>query len=232
MNGCGENCTVEIIEVGNGNQLLSVSQALPPSWLSMKHFKSHCSFESYNGSQRFAARKEAMRNIEARLKYQGFNDTSVLSKQLFKLPFRCDDINIRGGYPGTGSQEQRWDVLDHKVSKKKTNDGSGRKRKKKVEVIGSVNFLTINLVAEEKVQMRKEKTPKKKKLKSVMAGSESDSSEDSESSEEEESDEESGISYEDDGNGDARMSSSQPDQAYSTPRDASSGQFSWSGTSL
>lgn len=202
LNGCGESCTVEIVEVGDGTQVLSVSQALPPSWLSMKHFKSHCDFGTYNGTQRFGARKEAMKTIEARLKYQGFRDTNVLTKQLFKLPFRCDDLNIWGGYPGTGSQEESWDVVE-KVSKARRNSGSGRRRKStRTEVAGSVNVLTIHLVAEEKIQMRKEKTPKKKKLRSVMAGSESDSdasssddSSDEDDSEQEQDNENDGVSF-------------------------------------
>ena len=40
-------------------------------------------------------------------------DTAV-NKQYFRLSFRCDYVNVRGGYPGTKYSEDIWPVLGRK----------------------------------------------------------------------------------------------------------------------
>ena len=89
-------------------------------------------------------------------------EDTVITKQYFRLPFRCDDVNVKGGYPGTGYYEDEWPVLGRKKLVVK-----GNRYVEEREEIGTVNVLTIHLVAEEKYQKRNKKIPNRKKLCSL-----------------------------------------------------------------
>ena len=117
------------------------------------------------------------------MKSENSNDDSFVSKQVFRLPFRCDDVNIKSRYQDTGSWESEWQVLGKKSKKRKKNSG----KEKKAPVLGKVTVLTIQLVAEEKATEKKDKTPKKKVVMAAYAGAHSDTSdEDSSDSDESE----------------------------------------------
>ena len=182
---CGETCTVEIQEISGGKQLLVLSQPLPQSWLDMDFFRDNVDklvdddddeqgypssrkqieIKAFNRSQRLAARADYLKTMSNKFGENAKEDC-VIIKQYFKLPFRCDDVNVSGGYPGTGYHEQMWPVLG---SKRVVMRG-GRYVEEREE-IGSVNVLTIHLVAEEKYQKRNDKTPRRKKIAAAYSSS-------------------------------------------------------------
>ena len=178
----GENCTVEIEEIGGGAQAVVLSQALPRSWLSMDYYRRNIKLmrnnngsnindrdrDNYNDLQRLAARADCMKALSNQYG-DSLREDTVVTKQYFKLPFRCDDINVRGGYHGTGYSEDIWPVLGRK---RMVVRGTGYVERR--EEIGQVNILTINLVAEEKYQKRNDKTPKRKKLAAAFDSNDSD----------------------------------------------------------
>ena len=79
-----------------------------------------------------------------------------MTKQYFKLPFRCYDVNMRGR---TGYSEDIWPMLDKKKMVMK-EDGYVERPKE----IGQVDIFTINFIVEEKYQKMNDKIPKRKKL--------------------------------------------------------------------
>ena len=169
LNCSGEVCTVELEEIGGCQQAIVLTQSLPRSWLNMDYFRSKLDMRNnYNDSQRLAARADYMKAMSHKYGENSREDL-VMSKQYFKLPFRCDDINVRGGYPGTGYSEDIWPVLGRKKVVMKGNSYVEER-----EELGFVNVLTINLVAEEKYQKRNDNTPKKKKLSAAFNNYDSD----------------------------------------------------------
>ena len=61
--------------------------------------------KAHNRSQRLAAQADHLKTMSHRFGKNSKEDYDI-SKQFFKLPFRCDDMNVIGGYPGTGFQEK------------------------------------------------------------------------------------------------------------------------------
>ena len=164
----GESCKVEIEEMSDGTQVVVLSQPLPRSWLNMDFFSRNIDIkENFNDSQRLAARADYMKAMSHRYGESTREDT-VVAKQYFKLPFRCDDLNVRGGYPGTGYYEDVWPVLGKKKIVQRGNTYVEER-----EEVGYVNILTIHLVSEEKHQRRNDKTPQRRQ----MAAYEEDSDE-------------------------------------------------------
>ena len=170
VHGSGNECTVQVEEDHPGKpQLLSILQPLPASWFSMTHFEKNCNDPlgkvedsddkevlNYNKNQRYGARKEF---IKAARPFKSIDDTFV-AKQVFCLPFRCDDVNVRSRYRDTGTRHSEWEVLSksHKTRKRKKNA---------TKSIGNIHILTIQLVAKEKATEKKDKTPRKKIIKAA-----------------------------------------------------------------
>ena len=155
----GESCKVEIEEMSDGTQVVVLSQPLPRSWLNMDFFSRNIDIkENFNDSQRLAARADYMKAMSRRYGESTREDT-VVAKQYFKLPFRCDDLNVRGGYPGTGYYEDVWPVLGKKKIVQRGNTYVEER-----EEVGYVNILTIHLVSEEKHQRRNDKTPQRRQM--------------------------------------------------------------------
>ena len=114
LNCSGEVCTVGVKEIGGGQQAVVVCQSLPRSWLNMDYFCRKLDIRNnYNDLQQLVARADHMKAL-ARKFGKNSRDDLVISKQYFKLPFRCDDIDLRGGYAGTGYSEDIWPVLGRK----------------------------------------------------------------------------------------------------------------------
>ena len=183
--GTGEQCSIQLEEeFPGGPQLLSVTQALPPSWFRMSHFEDSNDMNQYNVIQRYGARKNFIRKA---VSGQSSSDDKFLTKQIFRLPFRCDDVNIKTRYDDTWSREETWQILGKVNKKRKKNTRKEEKR----TVLGHVNILTIQLVSEEKAhEKKKEKTPKKKVIKAVLADDSSSHSGESNDSDSEGEDEE------------------------------------------
>ena len=164
----GEECTVELEEVGGGKQVLVLSQPLPWSWLNMEFYRENVmkskqhgqhlnEKQIYNHLQRLASRAECMKAVSNNFG-ENTREDHVITKQYFELPFRCDDVNVEGGYPGTGIDEDVWPVLGRKMMVLR-----GNQYVEEYEELGDVNVLTITLVAEEKYQKRNDKTPRRRK---------------------------------------------------------------------
>ena len=144
VHGTGETWSIQLEEeYPGGLQILSVTQALPPSWFSMSHFENYNNMDEYNVIQRYGARKNFIKAVSAD---KDSKNDKFLTKQVFCLPFRCDDVNMKTRYDDTWSRESTWEVLGKPNKKHKKNS----KRDKKRPVLGHVHILTIQLVAEEK----------------------------------------------------------------------------------
>jgi len=163
----------------------------------MTHFKNITKMQTYNGTQSYGARKKVVQDLQERWKSKNPSEKVIYSTQHFSLPFRVDDLNSKNRYKGAGSWEQKWEVVEKAKGR--------RKRRQQAEVIGFVSLLKVQLVAEDKKEKKRDKTPKKKSFRAVRHGCSSDDS--SSNDEDSSSDEGSGSDEEiNDGDGNGNVS--------------------------
>ena len=99
VHGTGKTCSIQLEEeYPGGSQILTVTQALPPSWFSMSHFENYNNMDEYNVIQRYGARKNFIKAVSAD---KDSKNDKFLTKQVFCLPFRCDDVNMKTRYDDT-----------------------------------------------------------------------------------------------------------------------------------
>ena len=156
-----KNCTVELIEKNDGTQFISVRYIVPSSWLSEDYYSKTNNIDSWNGSRRFEARCEAVKNMEDTF---GIGRSVQLTyEQQFDLPFRCDNPDKDPVYENTGFWFQQWCVLS-----RKTRPARSHQNFVDANVDGMVDTLVIQLVAEAKFQATKkqQRTP----MKQLMIG--------------------------------------------------------------
>ena len=190
----------------------------------MKHFESYCDMGGYNGSQHYGARNNFIKAMKQKQQQdyssqqctQG-SSSKFLSNQVFGLPFRCDDVNVKAKYEDTGCSESQWNVLG-KAQKKRKNRSTWAPPKR--PIIGQVTILTIQLVAEEKASQKKDKTPKKAKVKAVVlddSSSDEDSDSDDDDKEEEEEEDYPPLNGHDSVHSDLSMSASTSSRRSNNP---------------